>query len=247
VSSASYQASREGLEATGLSTTDADELIRSSVTLARQACAEYMSDNPDADEPLVAASVGPYGAVLHDGSEYTGDYDISAAGLRDFHEQRLSVLDHSEADLLACETMPSGVEAAVLDELLRDTRLPAWISFSCRDSGHLADGSPVAEAAARFVDHPRVLAVGVNCVAPELVVPLIEVVRNVVPDKAIVVYPNSGEVYDAEDNQWRGTRSALQCERAAAEWIAAGATLVGGCCRIGPEQIRAMAESVNRL
>jgi homocysteine S-methyltransferase len=247
VSSASYQASRQGLEATGLSATDADELIRSSVTLARQACVEFMIDNPDADEPLVAASVGPYGAVLHDGSEYTGNYDISAGELRDFHEQRLSVLDHSEADLLACETIPSGAEAAVLEELLRDVRLPAWVSFSCKDSGHLADGAAVSEVAAQFVDHPRVLAVGVNCVSPELVLPLIAAIRKAAPGKAITVYPNSGEVYRAEDNQWHGTRSPLQCEQAVAEWIEAGATLVGGCCRVGPEQIRAMAVSVNRL
>lgn len=245
VTTASYQASRRGLMATGLSADEADALILGSVDLSRQACDEYLADNPDAAPPLVAASIGPYGAVLHDGSEYTGDYDVTLAELRAFHRERLAVLDSSDADLLACETIPSGVEADVLAGLLRETRLPAWVSFSCRDARHLADGTDLTAAAARFADHPGVLALGVNCVAPELVVPLIQVVAAAAPDKAIVVYPNSGETYRARDNSWHGTSTPLQCELAAAEWIAAGARLVGGCCRIGPAQIAAMSQSVS--
>ena len=244
VATASYQASRQGLVATGLSAREADALIRSSLELARIACDEFVAANPDADEPLVAASVGPYGAVLHDGSEYTGDYAVSTADLRNFHAERLPLLDDSAADLLACETIPSRREAAVLAELLLEAQLPSWVSFSCRDEKHLADGTPIVEVAAQFADHPRVLALGVNCVAPELVVSLIAELRSAAPDKGIVVYPNSGEVYRSADNSWHGTSTPLQCERAAAEWIAAGATLVGGCCRIGPEEIAAMSLSV---
>jgi homocysteine S-methyltransferase len=164
--------------------------------------------------------------------------------LRAFHEQRLAILDGSPADLLACETIPSGTEAAVLAELLLATRLPSWISFSCRDEGHLADGTPVAEVAGSLAEHPNVLALGVNCVAPGLVHSLINVIRDAAPGKAVVVYPNSGETYRSEDNSWHGTETALQCTQAASEWIAAGARLVGGCCRIGPEQIAAMSQAV---
>lgn len=244
VATASYQASRQGLVATGLSPREADALIRLSVELARQACDDFVAANPEADKPLVAASVGPYGAVLHDGSEYTGDYAISDRDLRDFHSERLQLLDDSTADLLACETIPSGREASILAELLLSARLPSWVSFSCRDGKRLADGTPVIEAVAQFVEHPKVLALGVNCVAPELVVSLIAELRSAAPDKGIVVYPNSGEVYRSTDNSWHGTSTPLQCERAAAEWIEAGATLVGGCCRIGPDQIAAMSLSV---
>jgi homocysteine S-methyltransferase len=194
---------------------------------------------------LIAASIGPYGAVLHDGSEYTGDYDISADELRQFHLERLELLDKSDIDLLACETIPSAAEAFVLCELLREAHNSSWISFSCRDATHLADGTPLAEAAGLFAEHPRVLAVGANCVPPDIVVPLITTLKGAVPEKSIVVYPNSGEAYRVEDNTWLGTVTPLQCEHAASEWIAAGATIVGGCCRIGPEQIAAMAQSVN--
>ena len=154
------------------------------------------------------------------------------------------MLDDGNADLLACETIPSGREARVLAELLLKTQLPSWVSFSCRDEKHLADGSAVVEVAAEFADHPNVLALGVNCVAPELVVALIAELQRAAPGKGVVVYPNSGEVYRSADNSWHGTSTPLQCERAAAEWIEAGATFIGGCCRIGPEQIAAMSLSV---
>jgi homocysteine S-methyltransferase len=220
-------------------------LIQSSVTLARQARDDFIRDNPGAETPLIAASIGPYGAVLHDGSEYTGDYDISADELREFHRERLELLDTSDVDLLACETIPSAVEASVLCELLREAHNSSWISFSCHDATHLADGTPLAEAAALFVEHLKVLAVGVNCVPPDIVVPLITTLKKAAPEKSIVVYPNSGEVYCVENNTWLGTATPLQCEHAASEWIAAGATIVGGCCRIGPGQIAAIAQSVN--
>ncbi len=244
VATASYQASRQGLMATGLSAEEADDLILSSVELARQACVEFMADNPDADRPLVAISIGPYGAILHDGSEYTGDYDINDEDLRAFHEERLQLLDAADADLFICETVPSGREAGILAGLLGRVSKPAWVSFSCRDESHLADGTPVAAAAEYFRDHPNVLALGVNCVPPEIVLPLIGELRRAAPGKSIVVYPNSGEVYRSEDNSWHGTTTPLQCEQAAAEWISAGANLVGGCCRIGPAQIAAMSQSI---
>jgi homocysteine S-methyltransferase len=244
VATASYQASRRGLMGTGLSADEANALILSSVELACQARNEYLADNPGAARPLVAASIGPYGAILHDGSEYTGDYEIGSEDLHAFHDERLQLFDTSDADLIACETIPSGREAGILAKLLAGLSKPAWVSFSCRDEGHLADGTPVETAAGYFDRHPNVLALGVNCVRPEIVLPLIEQLKRAAPGKAIVVYPNSGEIYRSEDNSWHGTSTPLQCEQAAREWIEAGANLVGGCCRIGPAQIAAMSQSV---
>lgn len=240
---ASYQASRGGLMRHGLSVQQADMLIVSSVALAEQARDDFLCDNPGTKQrPLIAASIGPYGAALNDGSEYTGDYGVSAQTLREFHRDRLALLDQSRADLLACETIPSLQEARVLAELLRDAGSPAWVSFSCRDEQHISDGTPIAEAAVLFRDHARVLAVGVNCSAPRLILPIIEGLRDVLPDKAIVVYPNSGENYRAGDNSWSGAAEELPYTRLAQRWIDAGAQLVGGCCRVGPAQIAAMAQ-----
>ena len=223
--------------------TTAADLVSRSVELAIQARDEHSRDNPNQDRLLlIAGSAGHYGAVMGDGSEYTGDYDVGVEALRDFHRSRLEILDDSGADLIACETIPSFDEAKVLCELLEDVRHPAWISFSCSDESRISDGTPIADAAALFRDHPRVHAVGVNCTRPQFVAPLIGQLLAAIPEKAIVVYPNSGEDYDASSMTWSGTVTALDWAKAARRWADAGATIIGGCCRTGPEHIQAISE-----
>ncbi len=242
--SASYQATQAGLMGLGLSEPEADALMVLSVELAIQARDQFMALHPDASAPLVAASIGPYGASLADGSEYTGDYDIDDAALLAFHRDRLSLLDGSGADLLACETIPSIQEARVLHELLESTQLPAWVSFSCKDGKHLNDGTPIRECAQLFAGHPRVKAIGVNCSSPAHINSLIKTIRAENTGLEVVVYPNSGETYDAQENCWHGTATALECGVAAKSWLNSGAKIVGGCCRMGPEHISEIANRV---
>ncbi|MEQ8206754.1 MAG: homocysteine S-methyltransferase, partial [Woeseia sp.] len=157
--SASYQASIEGFTARGFSEGEAEELIIRSVELACTARRQYCDANPGlARVPLVAASIGPYGAAMHDGSEYTGAYKVDAVELRAFHQRRLTLLERTNADLLACETIPNVLEAKTLASLLQESRLPAWISFCCRDEQSISDGTRLREVCALFRDHPRVLA-----------------------------------------------------------------------------------------
>jgi len=239
--SASYQASRQGFMLLGMSAAAADKLIASSVKLACTARSDFLAVNPATSRsPIVAASIGPYGAALADGSEYTGSYGASAAELREFHQSRLEILDRSGADVLACETIPDIVEAEVLCELLRDIATPAWISFSCRDEERISDGTLLREAVALFADHPRVLATGVNCTPPGLISALIGEAQKGAPQKAVVVYPNSGETYHAADNSWSGSACDLDGGFPVSDWHDAGAKLIGGCCRTGPAHIAAI-------
>ncbi|MCZ6787441.1 MAG: homocysteine S-methyltransferase [Planctomycetota bacterium] len=185
---------------------------------------------------LVAASVGPYGAARADGSEYTGAYDLDEHGLVEFHARRFEILAQSGADLLACETIPSYAEARALAHLLNETPdIWAWFSFSCRDERLISDGTPLAECVAFLRGRDRIAAVGINCTAPEFVRNLIGEVRRS-SDTPVVVYPNSGEKYDAGAGRWTG--QAADLTRAAVSWKEAGATLIGGCCRTNPEHIR---------
>ncbi len=239
--SASYQSSREGFSVCGLSGPQADDLMRLSIDLAKRARDELGSG------AVIAASLGPYGAMLHDGSEYRGDYAATSTVLRTFHEQRLSLFDAAGADVLALETIPSFLEAQVLEDLLRNCETPAWVSFSCRDAEHICDGTPMKDAAAIFENHPVVVAVGINCTPPQFVPALVRAVREVAPGKPVLAYPNSGETYQVSDNSWSGTVSPGDCAVAAAEWIAAGAKAVGGCCRMGPQHIAAMALMLSRM
>ncbi len=231
----SYQASFQGFAELGLDRVRAAELLVRSVTLAREAA----ESAPGAGRRWVAASVGPYGAALADGSEYRGDYGLSVTELRAWHRPRLRVLAGAGADVLAIETIPCLAEVQALLEEVRGTGTPAWLSLTCA-GGRTRAGEPAAEAFAMAADVDEIIAVGVNCCDADEALGLVELaVRH--SGKPAVAYPNSGERWDAEHRCWSGT-SSFGPEHAA-EWIAAGARLVGGCCRVGPEAIRALARS----
>jgi homocysteine S-methyltransferase len=228
---ASYQASIPGFVRLGLSVREAERLIRLSVELAAQARDEVGGG-------LVAASVGPYGAFLANGAEYTGDYDLDEDGLFAWHRERWRILADSGADMLACETIPSRAEARALARLLDETSdIRAWFSFSCADDERINDGTPIEECAALFADDPRVVAVGINCTAPRHVPGLIRRLTNA-SDAPVVVYPNSGETWDAAHHRWLGLADPVEYGDAAVQWRRAGAALIGGCCRTTPEHIR---------
>ena len=245
ITTASYQASIEGFVHAGLTRARAEGLLGLSVDLANRARDAYRKERPDDHRPvLVAASLGPYGACLADGSEYTGIYDADDTRIRAFHESRLTLLAESHADLLAIETMPNRRELEIVAELLAEAEKPAWVSFCCRDAAHLQDGSPVADAAALFSDLPAVIAVGVNCTAPAYISDLIRGFHTTVPGKRIIVYPNSGEAYHAETRTWSGISDPQGFQNMAGEWLSLGADIVGGCCRIGPEHIARVRQQV---
>ena len=239
ITTASYQASIPGLQAQGLSPAQIAAVFRRSVEIAAEARDEFAAAN--GVRPLIAASIGPYGAYLADGSEYRGRYGLDDAGLRDFHRPRLELLDEAGADLIACETMPDLQELRVLRELLDALDTPAWVSFCCRDEHSLHDGSPVEAAAELFADGEQPFAIGVNCCSPSIVEALIGRLRAAAPGRAIVVYPNSGGQYDAETKNWRGDRALNHWSRLARDWFRAGAGIIGGCCQIGPEYIGELA------
>jgi len=223
--------------------------LSSAVALANEAADQYLegskSKGPGRMRPLVAASIGPYGAYLANGAEYRGDYGVSKSKLRAFHEPRWETLAASPVDLLACETIPNLQEAEVLLELLRQTpAVFAWMSFSCRDGEYISDGTSIRECAVLFEDCEQVAAVGVNCTAPRYISSLIKQIRAGAPCKPIVVYPNSGEIYDGEKRTWLGTSEPLNCGIAAGEWYRNGARLIGGCCRMGLRHIKAMREAL---
>lgn len=237
VATATYQASFGGFAKAGHGRAKAAHLMRLSVDLALQARDAFWSREElrtDRLRPLVAASIGPYGACLHDGSEYHGNYDVGRQELRDFHRERMDVLADTPADLLAFETIPSRLEAEVLIELLADyPEKCAWLSFSCRDGICVCHGEPFADCAA-LADHAaQIVAVGVNCTPPEHIDSLLESARGVRTPR--VVYPNSGEQWIAGENRWAGQGCG---GLTAAEWYRRGARLIGGCCRTGPADIR---------
>ena len=237
---ASYQASIPGFLQHGYSQTQAVHLLRKSVELAvtsRDMFWTKPQHHPGRLRPLVAASIGPYGAYLADGSEYTGNYGLTEDELVAFHRRRWQLLAATDADLLACETIPSAVEARALARLLEETpQRFAWMSFSCRDEQHISDGTLLTKAITPFVDNPQMVALGINCTPPQYVLPLIAVIRRATI-KPIIVYPNSGEIYEAKTKQWGAPPESTDFATASQTWHQAGAALIGGCCRTTPTHI----------
>ena len=247
VITASYQASFEGFAQRGLNQVQAAELMRLSVRLAIEARDEFWAqpgNRTNRMRPLIAASVGPYGAYLADGSEYRGNYGLNMTELMDFHRPRLSVLAETEADLIACESIPSFIEAQALTHLLSEfpQRL-AWISFTAKDESHISEGPPLVECIQWLNDYPQIIAVGVNCTPPQFIPALVKAARSIT-DKAIVVYPNSGEGYSREDRTWLGGGGLGQYGQQAQDWYRCGANIIGGCCRTTPAEIRQVADWV---
>ncbi len=235
---ASYQASFGGFAARGLARGEAARLMRRSVELARAARAEVAGDGRTR---WVAASVGPYGAALADGSEYRGRYGLSVAQLLAWHRPRLDVLAEAGPDVLALETVPDLDEAEALLTAVRGLGIPAWLSYSI-DGERTRAGQPIAEAFALARDVPEVAAVGVNCCAPADVLPAIGIAAEVT-GKPVLVYPNSGEGWDAQRRTWVGR--PRQPAGQPRQWIAAGARIVGGCCRVGPAGIAEIARAAS--
>lgn len=242
----SYQASRHGLRAAGApDDATADRLLARTTALARAAVARFAGERPDVAATVrVGASVGPYGAVLADGSEYRGNYAVDHTDLVAFHRERLAVLAASGPDLLVVETLPGPFEAlAIADASSQLSRpLPAWVSFTFADAAHTADGSPLDEAADAAARVPDVEAVGVNCTAPHHVAAIVHRLheRTGLP---VVAYPNLGQRWDPATNEWRGHDADWPPDDVAS-WAASGARWIGGCCGVGPAGVSALSRAL---
>ena len=231
---ASYQASFDGFAERGISRNDAVRLLRRSVELAMDARDQV------GGQRWVAASVGPYGAALANGEEYVGRYGLSVAQLADWHRPRLEILADARADVLALETVPDIDEAEALVGLVHELGVPSWLSYTIAGATTRA-GQPLADAFAVAAGVPEIVAVGVNCCAPADVENAVRVAREVT-GKPVIVYPNSGEEWDGERRTWIGNGQWLA--DLVPRWAAAGARIIGGCCRVHPDDIAALASTL---
>jgi homocysteine S-methyltransferase len=249
ISTASYQISREGFREIGLSDAEAIEALRLSVQLAEQACTLF---HQRSRRPVwLAASLGPYGAALHNGAEYHGNYQLQHADLIAFHLRRIRALATTKADFLLFETVPSLDEAnAIVAALAGAPDIAAAISFTCRNEKETAHGEDIAVCAAALDTCEQVVAIGINCLSPGFVVPLVRRLR-LFTTKKIAVYPNSGEHWDAAARTWAAGSAPSELASAdnwrtlARKWREAGADWIGGCCRTGPAHIRAVRNALS--
>ncbi|XP_033820968.1 homocysteine S-methyltransferase [Periophthalmus magnuspinnatus] len=243
ITTATYQASVKGfVQHLGVTCERARELLMSGVHLAKDALQKFISENKTVQtHGLVAGSIGPYGAFLHDGSEYTGDYakEMSVEHLKSWHCPQLECLNAAGADIIAFETIPSVKEAEAVVQLLREfPNTKAWLSFSCKDEKCISDGSLFSDAVQVALKCPQLVAVGVNCCSPDLVEPVLDSAKTLLnPDLSFVAYPNSGEEWNTQKGWLAQAKKTGSLSQFCESWMKHGAAFIGGCCRIGPMQI----------
>ncbi len=244
---ASYQATPMGFAQKGIELEESIKLIKTSVKLAQQAKMQYLNDIKEDKALLIAGSVGPYGAYLANGSEYTGDYQLSESEFIAFHKDRVTALIDAGVDILACETMPSFLEIKALAKLIQQfPMVNCWFSLTLKDQQHISDGTPLTEVIEYLNSIEQIVSVGINCIALEKVTPALEVLSKLT-SKPLIVYPNSGEEYDPTTKQWHKNHHhnctfANQLDT----WIKLGAKLIGGCCQTTPEDIVEIHQLLNK-
>lgn len=245
---ASYQASPLGFAKKGISLDESIKLIKKSVELAQQAKEQYLTQIGKNKPLFIAGSVGPYGAYLADGSEYTGNYQLSEDKFIEFHQIRIQALIDAKADILACETLPNFAEIKALVKVLKQyPSMTAWFSFTLKDANHLSDGTPLKEVIDYLNNVDQVVSVGINCIALEEVTAALTVLQTLTR-KPLIVYPNSGEQYDPTTKQWhKNHQHNCNFKNQLPTWLKLGAKLIGGCCQTTPKDIEEIADYLKKI
>ena len=231
ITSSSYQASFNLLKNRGYDESKSKEIILKSIKILKHLKKKYKKNF------IIAASIGPYGSSLADGSEYKGLKDIDEEKVYKFYKKKVDILDKSEADLLAFETIPSFKEAKIISEIIKSAKKKCWISFSCQNEKEINDGTHIEKCCILLKNHPKVFVIGINCTPPIYISNLIQIIKKTIINKKIIAYPNSGEVYDGKKKVWRGS-VIRSFESYIDEWLTLGVDILGGCCRVGPEEIK---------
>ncbi|MCX8659711.1 homocysteine S-methyltransferase [Gilliamella sp. B2772] len=245
---ASYQASPLGFAKKGISLDESIKLIKKSVELAQQAKEQYLTQIGKNKPLFIAGSVGPYGAYLADGSEYTGNYQLSEKEFIEFHQIRIQALIDAKADILACETLPNFAEIKAIVKVLKQyPTMTAWFSFTLKDANHLSDGTPLKEVIDYLNNVDQVVSVGINCIALEEVTAALTVLQTLTR-KPLIVYPNSGEQYDPTTKQWhKNHQHNCTFKNQLPTWLKLGAKLIGGCCQTTPKDIAEIADYLKSI
>lgn len=241
-----YQANLPAFEKAGYSQKQAEEFIKKAVRIAKQARDDY--ERQTEIHNYVAGTVGPYGAYLADGNEYRGDYELSPQEYLDFHLPRLRLILAEKPDLIALETQPKLTETQVLLDWLTQhvPEVPVYVSFTLKDKTTISDGTSLAHAAQVVDKYKQVVGIGINCVAPNLVTPALELLsKNTI--KPLVVYPNQGASYNPEIKEWEEVKEHFDFSKLTKTWYEKGARLIGGCCTTGPKEVKQISTTLNQL
>lgn len=248
ITTSGYQASMQGLTKFGFSEEQSINLIHKTIDLAFEARNELMmEDSQMTPYPLIAASIGPYGAFLANGSEYHGNYRVSFKEIMDYHRKNIKILAYTKTDLLAFETIPSLQEGEAIIEVLTEfPDLKAWISFSCQNGDLVSYGESFSKVVEKMEKSPNIMAIGINCTAPKYIESLLKLAHRKT-EKILMAYPNKGNIYDSQTKSWTRANVDLNLRDLVKIWYQAGARIIGGCCGIHPPDIREIGQALKEI
>jgi S-methylmethionine-dependent homocysteine/selenocysteine methylase len=230
IATASYQCGTKQFESIGLSAKEARDALASTTTIARRAV--------EGTSVAVAASVGPFGASLANGSEYNGRYGVEWLVVEDYHREKLAILVESGADLIAIETIPLADEALLIAEILEELGAPpAWFSFGFADETQTYGLDAIDKAVLGIAGYADLVAIGMNCTHPRYVDSLLVSMSELVSGIPLIVYPNHGREWDAVARCWIGDSMSISAAETVKRWVDLGARFIGGCCGVDPRGI----------
>jgi homocysteine S-methyltransferase len=240
ISTSTYQISYNVLEAMDYSLNEIKDVFKRSVNLVEQAIQETNIKR----EIKIVGSYGPYGASLSNGSEYTGKYDTSDNIIMDYHIKNMNIIKELDIDIILYETIPCLREIEILSKLVEEYKKEVWVSFTCNKDLEFRDGSSIIKACKILSSIEVISTIGINCFSPLLAEKAIKKLKDN-SNKKILIYPNSGEIYNNKDKDWYGEkyfdRSMIK------KWLALSPDIIGGCCRVGFEDIKNMRKEINFL
>ena len=236
ISTSSYQLSVKTLKAEGYNISEIENIFKKSVSVAKKALLRTKKKNIK-----ILGSFGPFATYLADGSEYTGVYNTKDETIKEFHLENLKIINKLDIDILLYETIPCLREISILNNLLKLSEKEVWISMTCNNAMKLRDNSSLKKACKILSQSKNISTIGLNCFDPSMTKIAIEKLR-LYSNKKVLVYPNSGEKYNCENKTWLGKNKFN--DQSISNWIEESPDIIGGCCRIGKEEIKQFKTSL---
>ena len=130
----------------------------------------------------------------------------------------------------------------ILLDILKFCDKEVWISLTCNQKLKLRDGSSLKETCKEISKLGNISTVGINCIEPHLVTEAIRKLKKY-STKKVLIYPNSGELYNSNTKEWTGQKKLSKTH--IKEWLKLSPDIIGGCCRVGTDTIKEINNQIN--
>ena len=240
ISTSTYQISFDRLKNMGYQSEEIKKIFQKSVDIVKDAIEESKLKK----EIKIVGSFGPYASYDPEASEYIGEYDSTDIEIKKFHLNNIRIIEETDLDIILYETIPCLREIKILSEALSHSTKEIWISITCNEEMEFRDGSSFKDACEIISKIEKITTMGINCFSPLLVKKAIDLLKKY-SNKKILIYPNSGEIYNPKERFWTGNNEFNNSM--IKNWLSLYPDIIGGCCRIGYDDIKKMRVEIDKF